>query len=166
MIVIKPTADTAIAEEDFATSDNHRVIARKEFVFSGDLQSVAESRQQVMQSVREYCNDEADEIDLTVALQEALANAALHGCKNDSSKSIHCLVEVELSKISLVVRDPGPGFDFEHVADPNHFDATTLEHGRGIALMRGLMDEVTFSRGGSEVRLAKSMKCRSASPKS
>lgn len=140
--------------------------AHKEFLFPGDLQSLAESREQVMQYVREYCHDEADEIDLTVALQEALANAALHGCKNDGSKSVCCSIEVDPSRISLVVRDPGPGFDFEHVADANRFDTTTLEHGRGIALMRGLMDEVAFSRGGSEVRLSKFMNCRAAPPTS
>jgi anti-sigma regulatory factor (Ser/Thr protein kinase) len=33
------------------------------------------------------------------------------------------------------------------------------ELGRGIALMRGVVDEVTFARGGSEVRLCKHPAC-------
>jgi len=123
------------------------------------LRSLPASREQVMQFIREYCRNEAVEIDVMIALQEALVNAALHGCGSDAGKTIHCTVEIQPSKVCMVVRDPGPGFDFERIADPQSFAPTTVEHGRGIALMRGLMDEVTFGRGGSEVRLIKRMEC-------
>ena len=135
---------------------------RKEFTFPGDLDSLVASREQVMGFIREYGCGGADEIDLMVALQEALANAALHGCGNDAEKSISCTVEVEPSSISIVVRDPGPGFDFQRTADPSQFDTTTLSHGRGIALMRGMVDEVTFAGSGSEVRLLKRTICAAA----
>ena len=133
------------------------VITFRELTFPGDLQSVPASREQVMQFVREYCSDETDEIDLMIALHEALVNAALHGCGNDASKTIHCSLEIQPAKVCVIVRDPGPGFDFERIADPDRFDTTRLEHGRGIALMRGVVDEVSFSRSGSEVRLVKRM---------
>jgi anti-sigma regulatory factor (Ser/Thr protein kinase) len=153
----------AAVDEYSGALESDPVIVRKEFTFPGDVQSVGTSRERVMQYIREYCNDEADEIDLTIALQEALANAALHGCGDDAGKVIHCIVELQPSTISCVVRDPGSGFDFERIADPNRFDTTTLEHGRGLALMRSLVDEVTFSHSGSEVRFSKRMNCRVAS---
>ena len=72
------------------------------------------------------------------------------------------MVEIDPSKISIAVRDPGPGFDFDRIADPDRFGMTTLEHGRGIALMRSMVDEVMFSHGGSEVRFSKRMSCHAA----
>jgi anti-sigma regulatory factor (Ser/Thr protein kinase) len=157
-------AGAAITEEHSFMPEGRRLIMRKEFTFPGDVESIAGSREQVMQCVRKYCADNETEIDLTVALQEALANAVLHGCGNDAGKVIHCAIEVKPSSISCVVRDPGPGFDFERIADPNRFETSTLEHGRGLALMRSLVDEVAFTRGGSEVHFSKRMNCRAASP--
>jgi serine/threonine-protein kinase RsbW len=131
----------------------------KQLSFPGDLASVAAAREQILQYVREYCWDEADEIDLQIALQEALANAALHGCGDDPNKTIYCTLEADPTNVSFVIRDPGPGFNYERIANPAHFESTTLEHGRGIALMRSLVDEVSFARGGSEVRLCKHLTC-------
>jgi stage II sporulation protein AB (anti-sigma F factor) len=127
----------------------------RDFAFSGEVASVSAARDQILDFVREYCWNESDEIDLLVALQEALANAALHGCGDDASKQIHCSVEADLEKIRVVIRDPGPGFDVERLANPKYFDTSTAEHGRGIALMRGLVDELEFHHGGSELRLCK-----------
>ena len=67
-------------------------VVSREFEFPGDLASVPESREQVMQFVCQHCPIEADQIDILVALQEALANAALHGCGDDPAKRIQCNV--------------------------------------------------------------------------
>lgn len=150
----------AVTERDSARRKNSTVLLHKEFTFPGNLESVADSREQVMQFVREYCNDESHQIDIMLALQEALANAASHGCGDDASKAVQCVLEIEPLKISCVMRDPGPGFNFDQVADPDRFDTTTLEHGRGIALMRSLVDEVRFEAGGSEVHFFKAVNCR------
>jgi serine/threonine-protein kinase RsbW len=136
--------------------------AYRDFTLPGDLASLPASREQVMEVVREHGCDEAAEFDLRIALQEALANATLHGCGNDASKTIECSIEVAPSRVSIVVRDPGPGFDFETTVDPDRLSGTELTNGRGIALMRGLMDEVTFARGGSAVRLSKRITCSGA----
>jgi len=160
MSTVSQHFEVAAPAEEGNAIPNHRMIAHNEFTFPGDVASVGPSREQVIQWIRKYGCNEADELDLTVALQEALANAALHGCGDDACKRIFCSVEIQPSSVSIVVRDPGPGFDFQKEADPKHFQATTLDHGRGIALMRGLVDEVTFARGGSEVRLSKHMDCR------
>ena len=130
------------------------IIARQEFECPGDLASVAESRERVMQFVCEHCPDEEDQIDILVALQEALANAALHGCGDNAAKTIHCVVEVSAAEITISVRDPGPGFDLA-LADADSFAAGTQSNGRGICLMQSLMTEVTFARGGSELKLRK-----------
>ena len=130
----------------------------KEFVFTGDLGSMPAARDAMMGFIHEYCaspQEEQEEVDSLVALQEALANAVLHGCHNDPSKTIHCSVEIDSSAIAIVISDPGPGFDVDAATGSNGKGSNLTEHGRGISLMRGLMDEVSYGRGGSEVRLKK-----------
>jgi serine/threonine-protein kinase RsbW len=137
-----------------ATEETSAVTARQEFEFPGNVESLAASREQIMEFVCQHCPDEAEQIDVLVALQEALANATLHGCGDDAAKTIHCAVEVRKSEITISVRDPGPGFD-PVLADPDNFAVSTQSNGRGICLMRSLMTEVTFAHGGSELIMRK-----------
>ena len=131
----------------------------KEFDFPGVLESVPECREQVMEFVALYCSDEDDQIDLLVATQEALANAALHGCHDDPAKRIHCRVTANANEITVAVRDPGPGFD-SHRADADKYVATRLSHGRGICLIRSLVTEVSFAHRGAEIVLRKQIRAR------
>ena len=62
----------------------HREIAR-EFIHSGAANSITWVREAVMDFVNPYFASEFEEIDVLIALQEALANAVLHGCQNDPS---------------------------------------------------------------------------------
>ena len=135
-------------------TESPRLESRKEFEFPGVLASVPESRERVMEFVAQHSPDEGDQIDILVAVQEALANAALHGCHDDAAKRIHCLVTAGPQDITITVRDPGPGFDLEK-ADPEKFNESRLRHGRGIALIRSLMTEVWFTSGGAEIVMRK-----------
>ncbi len=113
------------------------------------------ARESVMDFIRPHCSGDLEEIDVLVALQEALANAALHGSQNDSSKTIRCRVEIDPSAFTITIRDTGPGFDVEAATRPTEAGTNVTEHGRGICLMRSLMDEVTYRHGGAEVQLRK-----------
>ena len=126
----------------------------REFTFPGDSESIVAVRESVITFIKENGANEGQEIDIFVALQEALANAVLHGCQNDSAKTIRCWVEINPSAFTIVIQDAGPGFDVAAAttADPS---VNTTEHGREICLMRSLMDDVSYRRGGSEVRLRK-----------
>ena len=124
----------------------------KELVFTADLAAMIAARDAIMDWLQDTWCSEGDRTDILVALQEALANAVVHGCHSDPSKAIDCRVDVDPSAITITVRDPGEGF---HVAATEAAGTNLSEHGRGIQMMRGLMDEVTFRRGGSEVGLVK-----------
>ena len=94
------------------------------------------------------------EIDL--AVQEALANAVVHGCEGDASKIIRCRLNGDdTGHIVISVTDPGPGFKPEAVPDPKRAEGLYGDHGRGVYLIRQLMDEVQFERGGSEIKMWK-----------
>jgi len=53
------------------------------------------------------------------------------------------------------VADPGPGFSPDLVHDPKRRENVYADHGRGVYLIRQLMDEVHFERSGSEIRMWK-----------
>lgn len=133
------------------------VSARKDFVFAGSLDAVSAAREAIMDFVLEHCSVNSEEFDILVAVQEALANAALHGCGNDPSKSIHCSVCVVPEEIDILVRDPGSGFDVERMTAPGSLDNNLSESGRGLGLMRALMSVVEYRRGGCEVHLKKTI---------
>jgi GAF domain-containing protein len=99
------------------------------------------------------------EFEIELALQEALANAVRHGCGGDATKFVSCTVAYreEAGHVRIVVRDPGRGFDLVDV--PNPLEGTNLlkANGRGIFLMKQLMDEVRFVDGGRELHMRKTL---------
>jgi len=91
-----------------------------------------------------------------LALREALSNAMLHGNRLDARKLVHVRCCCENGKgVLIVVRDQGQGFDPNKVPDPLAFENLSAEHGRGIHLMKLAMDEISFEREGTEVRIRK-----------
>jgi len=100
-----------------------------------------------------------DDRDVEIALREALANAVLHGNKEEIQKKVHIDCHVQpVKELSLVIKDEGSGFDPAMVPDPTKTENILSETGRGIHLMRMLMDSVQFNDGGREVRLQKGFK--------
>jgi serine/threonine-protein kinase RsbW len=93
-----------------------------------------------------------------LALREALSNAVLHGNRLDPCKLVQVHCRCELGKgVSMVVKDQGRGFNPTAIPDPSAVGNLEAEHGRGILLMRWLMDEVSFEFGcwGTEVHMFK-----------
>ena len=91
-----------------------------------------------------------------LALREALSNAVVHGNRLNAHKLVHIRCRCKVGKgISLIVSDQGQGFDALSV--PYSVGAETLEaeHGRGIRLMKFVMDEVSFQKRGTEVHMCK-----------
>lgn len=90
---------------------------------------------------------------LRVALGEAVANAIRHGSGGQPDRTVRIFAEVLDGEVRITVEDEGPGFDPEAVADPTAAERRHEPDGRGLFLMRSLMDEVRFAREGSAVTL-------------
>ena len=99
---------------------------------------------------------EEKQLEIGLALQEALANAVVHGCGNDPAKSVHCRLNSDSQgRLLIIVSDSGPGMNIQPSAAPALSPNRYQDHGRGIYLIRRLMDDVRFERGGSEIRMWK-----------
>lgn len=92
-------------------------------------------------------------LNLQVALGEALANAILYGSGEDPNRSVRVAAEFGETEVRVTVEDEGEGFDPEAVADPTEPGNRDEPHGRGLFLIRSLMDEVSFNERGNAVTL-------------
>jgi anti-sigma regulatory factor (Ser/Thr protein kinase) len=97
-------------------------------------------------------DDERDS--LAVALAEALSNAAVHGNKLRAGATVRVGVAVTPNECCAVeVADSGPGFDQGHVSDPTEPDHLLATGGRGVFLMKRLVDGLEYNAAGNKVRL-------------
>jgi serine/threonine-protein kinase RsbW len=96
------------------------------------------------------------ESDVQIALREALANAIIHGNHENPRKHVYVRFRCKPDEVSIAVKDEGPGFDINKVADPTAPENIGSIHGRGIYLMKALMDEVRFEENGVVVQMRKS----------
>jgi serine/threonine-protein kinase RsbW len=99
---------------------------------------------------------EAEIMAVELAVQEALANGIRHGCQGDPTRQVQCCLAFgDNGEVTVVVRDPGAGFDTAAIPDPLDPANVLKPGGRGVFLINRLMDEVTFTDGGREVQMRK-----------
>lgn len=90
---------------------------------------------------------------LTSSLYEALTNAIEHGNAEDESKIVEIEAVWEGTELNLRIKDEGEGFLAEDVADPRCGGGIFGARGRGLLLMRKMMDSVIYNDRGNEVSL-------------
>jgi serine/threonine-protein kinase RsbW len=96
----------------------------------------------IARTLRHYGGDrEKLAYDLNLVLTEAMANAIVHANEGDPAKDVH--IEISIVKQNLIIKvfDFGSGFDIEQYIEPSH---PLNDHGRGIYLIRTIMDEITY----------------------
>jgi serine/threonine-protein kinase RsbW len=121
---------------------------------------------QLMRFVLYFRRADGSEIDIEMAVREALANAVIQGNGDDSCKSVYVTCRCYMDgEVSIMVRDQGRGFDSNAVLDPTLPENLLFTHGRGIYLMKTLMDEVSFEEGGSVVRMRKNSNVGATAPR-
>ena len=82
-------------------------------------------------------------LNVPVALTEALSNAILRGNRGAQNKHVRVRAVVSDHALVLEVADEGAGFDLDVCTiDPTSPDNLEREDGRGLFLMRSLMDRV------------------------
>ncbi|MGW4890814.1 ATP-binding protein [Kitasatospora sp. NPDC004240] len=93
---------------------------------------------------------EAERSEVNGAVLEAVLNAVRHGAVREKP-AVTIDLAAEAGRVTATVADHGPGFDPE---------ARHRPYGRGVPLMRRLMDEVEFAfpaAGGTRVTLRRTM---------
>jgi serine/threonine-protein kinase RsbW len=147
------SAEEHFPEHDF---DPAKLDLRVRVTLAADRKAVDPVVAQVMESVRQMKNVDGKEDAIELALLEALANAVVHGAKEDPTKVVECIVACDEQRgILIIVRDPGPGFDPQAIPSCTIGENLYSNHGRGIYLINQLMDEVEFHKNGTEIHMVK-----------
>ena len=120
-----------------------------------EVSAIAPFVDALMRLIKKFRWVKEDEEDIEVALYEVLANAVIHGNHEDPERQVRVSCRCGTDEISIIVRDEGQGFDIGEVPDPTAPENISSSHGRGIYLMRTLMDEVHFEGGGTVVYMRK-----------
>jgi serine/threonine-protein kinase RsbW len=90
---------------------------------------------------------------LRTALAEALGNAIRYGNGEDPERMVRVYVELRRDFVRIHIDDDGQGFDPSRLPDPTHPDNLEREFGRGLFVIRHLVDDVAFNEKGNGICL-------------
>src|SRR5215470_1788424 len=87
---------------------------RLNLAIRADGEAIANASDAIAEELVRLEVPEQKRLEIGLAVQEALANAVVHGCNNDPSKQVRCRLSSDVEgRILVVVSDPGPGFPKE-----------------------------------------------------
>lgn len=121
------------------------------------MESVGEVEAAADKLAAEAGLSEDDRFHVAMAVREAAVNAVLHGNEYEPSRHIAVSLENTGKDLVFTIADEGRGFTPEEVPDPLAPENLLRGTGRGIFLIRSLMDEVHFRQlsPGTELTLVK-----------
>ncbi len=119
-----------------------------------DVRSIEHTVDYVMRRCR-TCETHQKRLRLNfrVGLTEALTNAMLYGNAHDPSKHVRVEVTLENGRLEARITDQGRGFDPSTIPDPTEPENILKSSGRGLFLMRQMLDEVSYNDRGNQVTL-------------
>ena len=121
----------------------------------GSREAFDEIQDNVLARMIDFQYTETDLFSVRVAIEEALANALLHGHQGDKGLGIEVSWKVDGTSVEISVKDQGRGYDPDMVPDPTADENLTLPSGRGVAMMRSFMDEVLINERGNRVTMVR-----------
>jgi serine/threonine-protein kinase RsbW len=110
----------------------------------------------MMRFISKFRGTDKGNFEIELASREAIANAVVHGNQENPCKRVYlwCRCTTD-GNVWITVQDEGDGFASETVPDPTARENLFRGSGRGIYLMKALMDEVRFEQRGTVVHMCK-----------
>jgi serine/threonine-protein kinase RsbW len=119
-----------------------------------DLDSIEHAVEFVMRRCQPCgAGDDRLRLNFRVGLTEALSNAIRYGNGTDPRKRVRMEIEVRECSLTAKITDEGHGFDPHVVPDPTTPQNLMKPGGRGLFLMKKLLDEVRYNDRGNSVTL-------------
>ena len=157
------------ALEDALRSNGQAVIAtREDETRSGegisDIRFELPSDLALLEPVTDYLTKRIEQawfmpvdrcLSLALALREALVNAITHGNHDDPSKLVRITAEVSRHQAKFTVEDEGVGFNVNDIPHPRDPDNLLKSSGRGVLLIRSVMDETKYNDRGNRLSMIK-----------
>lgn len=126
--------------------------------FPSDLKIVKKASLEILDNLKDLELDENTLFRIVLCSEEALINAIKYGNKNNKELPVEISLSKKPASIEIIVKDRGNGFDYKNLPDPTIEENLTKSSGRGIFLIKKLMDRVVFSHNGSCIKMIKYLK--------
>jgi serine/threonine-protein kinase RsbW len=142
--------------EDMTDTDR----LEESITFKSSLDQIAVADEFLESRLRERGVPEDTIADLAIAVTELVNNAIKHGNKLQKGKYVTIAIICDLGKIIVTVSDEGKGFNPRDIPNPLEEQNLLKEIGRGIFIVRSLIDEVKFQfppEGGTRVTITKNI---------
>ena len=138
-------------------SPSSSVLEHTEFHLPSTLDSVTEIERAVEGMATRMGFDEDEASNLAMVTREAAINACKHGNKFADDKHVNASLDRTADTLKICIADQGEGLDPDTLPDPLDPANLLRSSGRGVFLMRAIMDEVHFRQlqPGTEVTLIK-----------
>ena len=90
---------------------------------------------------------------INLCVSESVNNAIYHGNKQDFNKQVTIFAECKDDYLLVEVADEGVGFNYEELPDPTLTENLRKEGGRGLFIIKNLVDQISFGNNGSIIQL-------------
>jgi len=113
---------------------------------------------EILNSLSPYKVDEDGLFAIRLCVEEAVRNAIVHGNRSDRKLPVRIDYSISNDNITIEIEDKGSGFDHKLLRDPTEGDNILRNSGRGVYLMKKLMDSVEFNEAGNKIKMIKRFK--------
>jgi serine/threonine-protein kinase RsbW len=128
----------------------------EELILPSRLDELERVDEASLRCARQAGLDEGRSTEVAIAVVEAVTNAIMHGNRLDDTKVVRVQFACVPGGIKVMVHDEGRGFDASCLADPTDPERCMQCSGRGIYIMRQVMDSVRFDMSdGTTVTMTK-----------
>ena len=129
------------------------ILSTKYYSFVSSRSNISEIEKILNYYNLDKCVEEEKYINFLIASSEALLNAIVHGNKENSEKKVELRIVDESNKFTLSIKDEGNGFNLEKIPDPTKDENLFKENGRGLFIIKSLVDsfECISGKEGTEI---------------
>lgn len=128
-------------------------------VVPSDPDILPELEEYIVGIAKEVNLDDTKINNLALSFSEAISNCMKHGNRFDKSKTVAITVKIDETKLTIILKDEGKGFDLKSVPDPTKPENILKDSGRGIHIMKNFLNDLryNFTPTGTEVILELSL---------
>ena len=118
----------------------------KELIIPSSQENLTDADEFIESNLEELGIDKSLVADIAITSTELINNAILHGNKGDPEKRVKIRLAVKNETVRIDIIDQGDGFDPTSVPDPLAKENLLKEVGRGIFIVKSLVDSLEFDQ--------------------
>ena len=118
---------------------------------------IKKASRKVLQYLEPYGLDKSVLFDIKLSFEEAVRNAMAHGNRSNRELPVKINCAVDSGRLEITIEDSGGGFDPKKIPDPTKGANLLKGSGRGVYLIRRLMDEVEYNAKGNRIKIIKNL---------